>query len=160
MFIAGGFAAVHGLRSAGVSVGLGCDGSASTDHASLWLEARTALLLGRLHRGPTSLSARDVLQMATLGSAACLGRAGELGVIAPGAPADLVAWPLEGVQFAGAHSDPVEAWLRCGPVSARHTIVNGEFVVRDGEIARPGLEEMLDRHREISRAWLAAAPAP
>ena len=95
--------------------------------------------------------------MATVGSAACLGRAGELGVIAAGAPADLVAWPLEGVQFAGAHSDPVEAWLRCGPVSARHTIVNGEFVVRDRHIVRPGLEDMLDRHREISIAWLAAA---
>jgi len=157
MLIAGGIAPVHELREAGVPVGLGCDGSASTDHASLWLEARTALLLGRLRHGPTSLSAREVLQMATVGSAACLGRAGELGVIAPGAPADLVAWPLEGVQFAGAHSDPVEAWLRCGPVSARHTIVNGEFVVRDGQIARPALEEMLDRHGEISRAWLAAA---
>jgi cytosine/adenosine deaminase-related metal-dependent hydrolase len=157
MLIAGGIAPVHELREAGVPVGLGCDGSASTDHASLWLEARTALLLGRLRRGPTSLSAREVLQMATLGSAACLGRTGELGVIAPGAPADLVAWPLEGVQFAGAHSDPVEAWLRCGPVSARHTIVNGEFVVRDGRIVRPGLEEMLDSHREISRAWLAAS---
>jgi cytosine/adenosine deaminase-related metal-dependent hydrolase len=157
MLIAGGIAPVHELREAGVPVGLGCDGSASTDHASLWLEARTALLLGRLRRGPTSLSAREVLQMATLGSAACLGRTGELGVIAPGAPADLVAWPLEGVQFAGAHSDQVEAWLRCGPVSARHTIVNGELVVRDGQIARPGLEEMLDRHHKISRAWLAAA---
>lgn len=157
MLIAGGIAPVRELREAGVPVGLGCDGSASTDHASLWLEARTALLLGRLRHGPTSSSAREVLEMATVGSATCLGRAGELGVIAPGAPADLVAWPLEGVQFAGAHSDPVEAWLRCGPVSARHTIVNGELVVRDGQIARPGLEEMLDRHREISRGWLAAA---
>ena len=157
MLIAGGIAPVHELREAGVPVGLGCDGSASTDHASLWLEARTALLLGRLRRGPTSLSAREVLRMATVGSAACLGRTGELGMITAGAPADLVAWPLEGVQFAGAHSDPVEAWLRCGPVSARHTIVNGQFVVRDSQITRPGLEDMLDRHDKISRAWLAAA---
>ena len=33
-------------------VGLGCDGSASTDSASLWMEARNALLLGRLRKGP------------------------------------------------------------------------------------------------------------
>ena len=32
-------------------VGLGCDGSASTDSASLWMEARNALLLGRLREG-------------------------------------------------------------------------------------------------------------
>ena len=146
MLIAGGIAPVHELREAGVPVGLGCDGSASTDHASLWLEARTALLLGRLRRGPTSLSAREVLQMATLGSAACLGRTGELGIIAPGAPADLVAWPLEGVQFAGAHSDPVEAWLRCGPTSARHTVVAGQVIVRDGLLTVPGLGDVLARH--------------
>jgi cytosine/adenosine deaminase-related metal-dependent hydrolase len=157
MMIARGIAPVHELREAGVPVGLGCDGSASTDHASLWLEARTALLLGRLRHGPTNMSARKVLQMATVGSASCLGRAGELGVIVSGAPADLVVWPLEGVQFAGAHSDPVEAWLRCGPVSARHTIVNGQLVVGDGQIARPGLEEMLERHHKISRTWLGAS---
>jgi cytosine/adenosine deaminase-related metal-dependent hydrolase len=37
------------------TVGLGCDGSASTDHASLWLEARTALLQGRLPGGPGAM---------------------------------------------------------------------------------------------------------
>jgi cytosine/adenosine deaminase-related metal-dependent hydrolase len=156
MLITGGAAPVRELRSAGVPVGLGTDGSASTDHASLWLEARTALLLGRLRHGPTSMSARDVLELATVGSATCLGRAGELGIIAPGAPADLVAWPLEGVQFAGAHSDPVEAWLRCGPLGARHTIVNGNPIVRDGQIVRSGVEDMLTRHRNISRAWLTS----
>ncbi len=42
----GGIAPVSDLRAAGSPVGLGCDGSASTDAASLWLEARGALLLG------------------------------------------------------------------------------------------------------------------
>ena len=49
----GGIAPVAELRAAGVPVGLGCDGSASTDSASLWMEARNALLLGRLRKGPT-----------------------------------------------------------------------------------------------------------
>ena len=152
-----GIAPVRELRAAGVPVGLGCDGSASTDHASLWLEARTALLLGRVRKGATSMSARDVLQMATDGSAACLGRTREIGVLAPGSCGDLAVWPLEGVTFAGAWSDPVEAWLRCGPVSARHTVVAGKTIVRDGALALPRLEEMLDEHERISRAWQEAA---
>ena len=48
------------------------------------------------------MTARDVLAMATVGSAACLGRQGEGGILAAGSCGDLVAWPLEGVSFAGA----------------------------------------------------------
>ena len=106
--------------------------------------------------GPAAMTARDVLEIATTGSAACLGRSGQIGVIASGAAADLVVWPQEGVAFAGSHSDPTEAWLRCGPVSARHTIINGRVIVRDGELTMPGLAEMLSRHRAISLEWLAA----
>ena len=146
----GGMAPVAELRAAGAPVGLGCDGSASTDSASLWMEARNALLLGRLRKGPAAMGARDALEIATRGSAACLGREGELGVLTVGAAGDLVCWPLEGVAFAGALTDPVEAWLRCGPVAARHTIVAGRAVVRDGQITAPGVDEMLRRHRDIS----------
>jgi cytosine/adenosine deaminase-related metal-dependent hydrolase len=148
-----GIAPVRELRDAGVPVGLGCDGSASTDHANLWLEARTALLLGRVRQGPTAMSARDVLEIATRGSAECLGRSGEIGVLAPGACGDLVAWPLEGVAFAGAMSDPVEAWLRCGPVRPRHTVVAGRPIVKNAELTLTGVDEMLDRHTRIAGEW-------
>jgi cytosine/adenosine deaminase-related metal-dependent hydrolase len=146
----GGMAPVAELRAAGAPVGLGCDGSASTDSASMWMEARNALLLGRLRKGPSAMGARDALHIATRGSAACLGRAGELGVLEVGAAGDLVCWPIDGIAFAGALTDPVEAWLRCGPVAARHTIVAGRAVVRDGQITTPGVDIMLARHRDIS----------
>jgi cytosine/adenosine deaminase-related metal-dependent hydrolase len=139
-------APVAELRAAGAPVGLGCDGSSSTDHASLWLEARTALLLGHQRKGPTGMTARDALDIATRGSAACLGRTGELGTLTVGAVGDLVCWPLTGIAFAGALTDPVEAWLRCGPVAARHTVVAGRPVVEDGALAHPGLEDILRRH--------------
>ncbi|MFI5040937.1 MAG: 8-oxoguanine deaminase [Acidimicrobiales bacterium] len=150
MMIGGGMAPVREFRAAGVPVGLGCDGSASTDSASLWMEARNALLLGRLRGGPEAMQAREALEIATRGGAACLGREGELGVLTPGSAADLVCWPLEGIAFAGALSDPIEAWLRCGPVSARHTMVNGRLVVEDGQLTAPGVAAMLARHRSIA----------
>jgi cytosine/adenosine deaminase-related metal-dependent hydrolase len=151
----GGIAPVHEFRAAGVPVGLGCDGSASTDSASMWMEARNALLLGRLRRGPASTGARDALELATRGSAACLGREGELGQLSVGAAADLVCWPLEGPAFAGALTDLVEAWLRCGPVGARHTVVAGVPVVEDGAIVHPGLDDVLRRHRAAAQRMQA-----
>ena len=146
----GGIAPVSDFRSAGVPVGLGCDGSASTDSASLWMEARNAMLLGRMRQGPQAMGARDALEIATVGSAACLGRTGELGVLAVGAVGDVVCWPLEGVAFAGALTDPISAWLRCGPLGARHTVVAGRAVVRDGRLVAGGQEEILSRHRAVS----------
>ena len=67
---------VTDLRAAGTPVGLGCDGSSSNDIASLWLEARTALLLGKVRGGPAAMTPRDALNIATRGGAACLGRTG------------------------------------------------------------------------------------
>jgi hypothetical protein len=54
------------------------------------------------------------------------------------------------VQYAGALVDPVEAWLRCGPVSARHTIVAGQVVVSGGVLTAPGVEEKLRMHAKAA----------
>jgi hypothetical protein len=59
--------------------------------------------------------------------------------------------------LAFAWSDPVEAWLRCVPVSARHTIVAGKQIVANGELQLRSVDEMLKRHDEISREWQGAS---
>ena len=147
MILASGIAPVVDLRAAGVKVGLGVDGSSSADSASMWLEARMAMLLAKLRNGAHAGTARMSLEMGTRGGAGCLGREGEIGQLSVGAVADVAVWSLTGPAFAGAIADPVEAWLRCGPTGARHTIVNGRVVVRDGSITHPGLDDMLRRHR-------------
>jgi cytosine/adenosine deaminase-related metal-dependent hydrolase len=152
MILASGIAPVVDLRAAGVAVGLGVDGSSSADAASLWMEARQAMLLAKLRDGAAAGTARMALEMATVGGASCLGRAGEIGTIAVGAVGDVAVWPLTGPSFAGAIADPVEAWLRCGPVAARHTVVGGRPVVRDGVLTSARTDEMLATHRRLARA--------
>ena len=87
----------------------------------------------------------------------CLGRTGELGVLAPGAAGDVAVWSLTGPKFAGAVADPVEAWLRCGPVSARDTVVDGRAIVRDGHLVHAGVEDRLRRHRTVAEAMQRSA---
>ncbi len=157
MILGSGIAPVVDLLAAGVPVGLGVDGSSSADSASLWLEARQALLLAKLRDGAGAATARMALEMATLGGAACLGRAGELGVLTPGAVGDVAVWPLTGPVFAGAIADPVEAWLRCGPVTARHTVVAGRVVVRDHRLTHGAVDERLRAHRVVAERLQAAA---
>ena len=150
MILASGISPVVDLRAAGVKVGLGVDGSSSADSASMWLEARQAMLLAKLRNGASAGTARMSLEIATRGGAGCLGREGEIGEISIGSVGDVAVWSLTGPSFAGAIADPVEAWLRCGPASAKHTVVHGRVVVRDGQITHPALDEMLKSHHSIS----------
>ena len=150
LILASGLAPVVDMRAAGMHVGLGVDGSSSADSASLWLEARQAMLLAKLRNGAEAADARMALECATVGGAGCLGRVGEIGTLAVGAVGDVAVWPLTGPTYAGAVADPIEAWLRCGPTAARHTIVNGQFVVRDGHIVSRDLDARLADHRRIA----------
>ncbi|MFM8721459.1 MAG: 8-oxoguanine deaminase, partial [Acidimicrobiaceae bacterium] len=124
LILSSGVAPVIDLIAAGVHVGIGVDGSSSADSASMWLEARQALLLAKLRSGAGAGTARMALECATRGGAGCLGRIGEIGELSVGSVGDVAIWSLTGPAFAGAIADPIEAWLRCGPVSARDTIVN------------------------------------
>jgi cytosine/adenosine deaminase-related metal-dependent hydrolase len=150
MILASGISPVVDLRAAGVKVGLGVDGSSSADSASMWLEARQAMLLAKLRNGASAGTARMSLEIATRGGAGCLGREGEIGEISVGSVGDVAVWSLTGPSFAGAIADPVEAWLRCGPASAKHTVVHGRVVVRDGHLTHRSLDEMLKSHHSIS----------
>lgn len=151
MILASGLAPVVDLRAAGSPVGLGCDGSSSADSASLWQEARLAMLSGKLRSGADRMNARTSLEIATRGGAACLGREGELGELSVGAVGDVAIWDLTGPLYSGALSDPVEAWLRCGPTSARQTIVAGRVLVDAGRLTDEALDGHVAAHNRIAR---------
>jgi cytosine/adenosine deaminase-related metal-dependent hydrolase len=167
------------MLNAGVKVGLGVDGSASNDGNHMLLEARQALLLQRVmdasfalyegqnlaglgeegiddtqHRQDprgvsTSISAYDALWLATRGGASVLGR-DDIGQIAPGMSADLIAINLDRVEFAGALHDPLAALLFCAPRGVDFSMVNGRVVVQDGRLTTIDLGPVIERHNKIS----------
>ncbi len=126
-----GIAPVRAMRDAGVRVGLGVDGSASNDAADLMSEARQAMLLQRVANGADAMSAREALEIATIGGAQVLGRADHLGSVEVGKRADLALWDAGTLAMAGGW-DPVAALVLCGPHRVRHLFVEGRQVVRDG----------------------------
>ena len=153
MILSSGIAPVVQMRNAGCHVGLGCDGSSSADSGSMWQEARLAMLQGKLSAGADQMDARIALEIATRGGAACLGRVGEIGELSIGSVGDVAAWKLDGPQFAGVIDDPIEGWLRCGPLSAFHVLVHGREIVKDGLLVDPALDETLVRHRQAAQRF-------
>jgi len=141
-----GIAPVRAMRDAGVPVGLGVDGSASNDAASLVGEARQAMLLQRVDRGADAMSAREALWIATRGGAEVLGR-DDIGQIAPGSRADVAVWDMETLQSAG--SWDLAGLLLAGPGRVRDLFVEGRQVVGDGVLMTADEPELA---RRASRA--------
>lgn len=156
MRLASGIAPIRRMRDAGVSVGLGVDGSASNDAASMINEARQALLLQRVGFGPSAMTAREALEIATVGGARVLGR-DDIGVLAAGMAADFVAFDTRGVGMAGGLHDPVAALVFCNPGQAAYSVVNGRVVVREGRLATLDLPSLVTRHNALARQLAEAS---
>ena len=173
MRLASGIAPVKKYLAAGVKVGLGVDGSASNDGSNILLEARQALLLARLRlgllppEGPRTLfllsqshplrahewlTAREVLEIATRGGAAVLGR-DDIGSLEAGKCADFFSIDLNTVDYAGALHDPVAATVFCAPQKARYTVINGRVVVENGQVVTVNMRPVIDAHNRFAQQF-------
>lgn len=150
MRLASGIAPVRKMLDAGVPVGLGVDGSASNDGAHMLGEARQAMLLQRVGFGPDAMSARQALELATLGGARVLNR-DDIGALAPGMAADIAMFDLNRIGYAGALHDPVAALVFCASAGVTHSIINGRIVVRDGRCATVETGPLVERHQRLAR---------
>ncbi|MEI7293440.1 8-oxoguanine deaminase [Paraburkholderia tropica] len=156
MRLASGIAPVKKMRLAGVPVGLGVDGSASNDGAQMVAEARQAMLLARVGFGPDAMTAREALEIATLGGAKVLGR-DDIGALAPGMAADFVAFDLRQPSFAGALHDPVAALVFCAPSQVALSVIGGRVVVKEGVLQTVELGPVIERHNALAARLAQAA---
>lgn len=89
--LASGFAPVEKMLNAGILVALGTDGSSSNNNVNMFEEIHLASILNKaVNKDATSVSAYQVLEMATINGAKALGLAGEIGSIEEGKKADLI----------------------------------------------------------------------
>jgi cytosine/adenosine deaminase-related metal-dependent hydrolase len=148
----GGPTPVRDLLNAGVNVGIGCDGATAGDHQSMWMETKTALLLSRLREGTVqAMTAMDALWLATRGSAKALGREGNIGQLTLGANADIAAWKMDGIAYAGSLVDDVTALLQGGPAQVWSSWVGGVPLVQEGKLVGVDVGAEVSRHSKSAR---------
>lgn len=157
MTLGSGIAPVTEMKGTGIKIGLAVDGSASNDTSNMIREVRQAMLLQRVRYGADALSAREALRMATIGGARVLHRENEIGSIEVGKAADLIAFDLNDIAFAGAHADPLAAIVHCAADRVDFAMVDGEWRVRGGRLVDESILDLIPIHNRISKELTGAA---
>jgi cytosine/adenosine deaminase-related metal-dependent hydrolase len=144
------------LRDAAVPVGLGVDGAASNEASSMLEEVRHALLFARARGGARALTVRDALEMATLGGAHVLGRAGELGSLEPGKLADIALWRVDTLPHIDI-ADPVAALVLGSQPPLELLLVNGQPVVEHDRLVNIDEDTVAGSVRDASTNLMTKA---
>jgi len=152
--LASGICRTPQLIAAGATVALGTDGPASSDDLDLYTAMRFAALIARGATGDaTALSAREVLEMATINGARALGLADTLGSITPGKDADLVLLdgqsaaltpsvdPIASIVYAASRADVRDVWAK------------GRQVVANRQLTTIDLGRAVAEVRELVATW-------
>jgi len=95
------------------------------------------------------MTAREALEIGTLGGAEVLGR-DDVGCLAPGMSADLIAINLDRPALAGAEHDPVAALVLCQIDAVDYSFINGRRVVDRGALTTVELPRLLQQTRRLA----------
>jgi len=157
MRLGSGIARIPEMLKLGIPVGLAVDGSASNDSSDMVGEMRQALLLHRVISGADAITAEQVLELATIGSARLLGK-NDIGSLEIGNAADIAIFELNKLEFTGTLSDPLAALIFSGiNHEVNTTIVNGKIVVKDSKLVHVDEDEIVENGNRISKTMLKKA---
>jgi 5-methylthioadenosine/S-adenosylhomocysteine deaminase len=150
MMLASGVAPVSELLAAGVDVGIGTDGPAgSNNDLDMISEMASAARLQKVFReDPRALSARQVLEMATLGGARALGLASRVGSLEPGKRADLIVIDLSGAGTQPVYSVESAIVYAASGDQVTDTVVDGKVLMRARELLTVDEDAALEKARE------------
>jgi cytosine/adenosine deaminase-related metal-dependent hydrolase len=145
--LASGVCPVPELIAAGVAVAIGADGAPCNNNLDGFLELRLAALLHKHKYGPRALPAPEVVRLATLGGAAALGLADQIGSLEVGKRCDAIA-----VDITALHTVPTSSpWSAIAYAAqscdVRHVAVEGRIVVRDRVLATLEVGKLRERAR-------------
>ncbi|MBW2619348.1 MAG: amidohydrolase [Deltaproteobacteria bacterium] len=150
MKLASGRARVRDWLAAGLKTGLGTDGAASNNDLNLFGEMGS---LARWHKAadqdPTALPAGQVLDLATRAGAEALGLEG-VGLLRPGAPADLITLDLTEPNLLPWHNLAAQLVYAAHGGEVRDVVVAGRPLLKEGELMTIDLKEVQARVRHLS----------
>lgn len=132
LYLASGVAPIPEMLAAGITVGLGSDGPASSNNHNLFQAMKFAALMQKgVHRDATIMTAEKVLEMATIDGAKAVGLGHEIGSLEIGKKADIVVIDTDGAWLTPLHNAPSALVYSALGHEVSSVMIDGRFVMRD-----------------------------
>jgi 5-methylthioadenosine/S-adenosylhomocysteine deaminase len=138
--LASGIAPISQMLALGLKVGVGTDGPASNNDLDMFEEVRLASFVAKVAtQNPTSLPARQAVELATIGGARAVHMADLTGSLQAGKRADIVVLDMTGIHNQPHyHNHPNAVYSRIvystKSTDTTHVMVNGRWLMRDREL--------------------------
>jgi 5-methylthioadenosine/S-adenosylhomocysteine deaminase len=147
--LAMGFAPVTAMRQYGIPVGLATDGAVSNNTLDIWESLRLmAMTQKHANASPEALPIPEALYIATRESARVFGLPDDLGMIEPGALADVILVDLTGLHHQPLHSISASLVYNTMAADVRTTICNGQVLMRERKLLTLDEAEIVARVSE------------
>ena len=148
--LASGVAPVVQMLAAGITVGIGTDGSASNNNVDMFGEINTAAKIHKVDRmDPTAMNATTTLHAATLGGAAVLGVEGRIGSLEAGKKADCIVLDLNQPHLTPIYHPVSHLVYAARGSDVIHSVIGGRVVMRNRQIQTLDEAAILAGIREI-----------
>lgn len=158
MYLASGVAPIPDMLAAGITVGLGSDGPASSNNHSLFQAMKMAALLQKgVHRDPTIMTAEKVLEMATIDGARAIGLDHIIGSIEVGKKADIAVIGTDHPAMTPVHHPVSSLVYSALGHEVTDVFVDGVAVLRNGKITCVDEREVLQRSQRAANSLAVRA---
>ncbi len=152
MKLASGCAPVVQMLQAGVTVGIGTDGAASNNDVDMFLEMDSVAKVHKvINMDPTAMSAEQTLHAATLGGAASLCAANEIGSLDVGKKADIIVLDMNQPHLTPLYDIPSHLVYAARGADVVHSIVNGNVLMENRKLLTIDEKSLLVEVQNIAR---------
>ncbi len=142
--LASGAADLVQYRKDGITVGLGSDGSSSSNDLDMFAVMRLAANLARLVSGdPAAISSSEIVRAATIDGATALGMSERIGSLEIGKEADITSITLREPHLIPIHDPFTTIVYSAGRADVRHVFVAGEQVIDNRRPTKVDSEEIM-----------------
>lgn len=153
--LSSGICDVVKLRKNGINIGLGTDGIGSTTTMDMFEEMKTAAYLQKVNTmEPSSISAYDILKMATIEGAKVLGMENEIGSLEPGKKADMIFIKTDKLHMCPANDVCANLVYSSNGADVESVMIDGKVIMQNRKMLNLDEKQVMRQVKKIAKRLL------
>ena len=153
--LSSGICDVVKLRKNGINIGLGTDGIGSTTTMDMFEEMKTAAYLQKVNTmEPSSISAYDILKMATIEGAKVLGMENEIGTLEPGKKADMIFIKTDKLHMCPANDVCANLVYSSNGADVETVMIDGKVIMQNRKMVNLDEKQVMRQVKKIAKRLL------